>query len=228
MMEKNGEEETYVVLESHLISKKAVDILLREKFEKEDYYEFLEERKNTIIKAIEELILNKTEEITNIDYSAIIDGGENESLEFKSTFYFNKNENKPDKSMKMAVIKTIAGFLNTAGGRLLVGVEDNGNIFGLEKDYEVNFRKDRDGFLQDFRTTLNQFFDDGTIQRHIFYKIEVIREKEILVVNIEKSREAIFLKKEQQKILYVRRGNKTDNLTDVEDIHRYITDNWKR
>jgi hypothetical protein len=31
-------------------------------------------------------------------------------------------------------MKSLAAFLNTDGGTLLIGVEDNGNILGLEKD----------------------------------------------------------------------------------------------
>lgn len=226
MIAKNGEEKVYQLLESHLISKKAVQILLREDFGKEDYYEFIEERKNTIIKAIKELILNKGE-IKKIDYVNLIAQGESQKLELKSTFNYNLNEEKADKAMKLVVIKQIAGFLNAGGGTLLIGVKDNGDIFGLEKDYEVNFRRDQDGFLQDFRSTLNSFFDDTIIRRYVSYHIEKLKGKEILVVDVEKPRDAVFLKKEQGKVLYVRRGNKTELLTDPEEIHKYISDNWE-
>lgn len=60
MLENNDEQEVYNVFQSHLISKRAIDILLREPFHKEDFEEFLEERKSTIIEAIEKkLILDK-------------------------------------------------------------------------------------------------------------------------------------------------------------------------
>jgi predicted HTH transcriptional regulator len=36
--------------------------------------------------------------------------------------------------MEDAVLKTIAAFCNTDGGILLIGVEDNGNILGIEQD----------------------------------------------------------------------------------------------
>lgn len=226
MIAKNGEEKVYQLLESHLISKKAVQILLRKDFGKEDYYEFIEERKNTIIKTIEELILNKREE-EKIDYMGVIKKGEGGKLEFKATFNYNLDQGKVDKTMKLIVIKEITGFLNTRGGTLLVGVRDNGDIFGLDTDYEINFRGDQDGFLQDFRSTLDSFFDDGTIRRHTSYHVEEVDRKEILVVDIEKSRDAVFLKKEQEKILYVRKGNKTEPFTDPEIIHKYISENWK-
>ena len=51
-------DKVYKVLESHFISKKAVEILLRENFNKDDYFEFINERKKTIIEAIEKTIIS--------------------------------------------------------------------------------------------------------------------------------------------------------------------------
>jgi len=52
-------EKVYKVLESHLISRKAVEILLRADFKKEDYFEFINERKKTIIDAIRYKIISE-------------------------------------------------------------------------------------------------------------------------------------------------------------------------
>jgi len=54
-------DKVYKILESHFISRKAVEILLKENFNKEDYFEFINERKKTIIEAIENTII--TDEI---------------------------------------------------------------------------------------------------------------------------------------------------------------------
>jgi hypothetical protein len=48
MKENNGEAKFYKILESHLISKKATEILMRTPFTKEDYYEFISEREKTV------------------------------------------------------------------------------------------------------------------------------------------------------------------------------------
>lgn len=53
MLDNNDSNQVYKVLESHLISRRAVDILLRKPFTKIDFEEFLEERKRTIIDAIQ-------------------------------------------------------------------------------------------------------------------------------------------------------------------------------
>lgn len=52
-------EKVYQVLASHLISKKAVGILLKMPFTTDDYYEFIEERKQTILLEIKNRLLDK-------------------------------------------------------------------------------------------------------------------------------------------------------------------------
>lgn len=63
MFENNDEEKVYKVLKSHLISRKAVEILLREDFTVDDYKEFVAERKNTIIDAIYNMFINEKVEL---------------------------------------------------------------------------------------------------------------------------------------------------------------------
>lgn len=48
MKDNNGETKFHKIMESHLISKKATEILMRNPFAKEDYYEFISERERTV------------------------------------------------------------------------------------------------------------------------------------------------------------------------------------
>jgi hypothetical protein len=48
MKANNGETKFYKILESHLISRKACEILMRKPFKKEDYFEFISEREKTV------------------------------------------------------------------------------------------------------------------------------------------------------------------------------------
>ena len=59
MLDNNEENRVYDVLESHLISKKAVEILLRKPFTKEDFDEFLEERKRSVFQAIQTQLIDE-------------------------------------------------------------------------------------------------------------------------------------------------------------------------
>ena len=68
------------------------------------------------------------------DLAAIIAGGESDRVEFKETLRFDVRQEKNNPEMGKVVVKTIAAFLNTHGGRLFVGVKDDGSILGLEAD----------------------------------------------------------------------------------------------
>jgi hypothetical protein len=58
MLENNDENKVYNILESHLISKKSVEILLINPFSKEDYYDFIAERERTVKSYIKENIIS--------------------------------------------------------------------------------------------------------------------------------------------------------------------------
>ena len=64
----------------------------------------------------------------------LIVGGESEGVEFKSTLRTNLHTGQPDDRIQVAVLKTVAAFLNAGGGTLLIGVSDDGSIVGLVAD----------------------------------------------------------------------------------------------
>ena len=64
----------------------------------------------------------------------LIKHGESKTLEFKATLRWNFNENRQDdKLITHAVLKTIAAFLNTEGGDLLIGVATTGPSSGSRR-----------------------------------------------------------------------------------------------
>lgn len=70
--------------------------------------------------------LQDANENGNLSVEELIHRGESERLEFKSTLRWNLHTDSKDKRIEHAVLKTIAAFLNTQGGTLLIGVEDDG------------------------------------------------------------------------------------------------------
>jgi ribosomal protein S17E len=194
----------------------------------ENYDDFIKERSkivsNEINKFLEKLV--DTDEF-KIGYDDMINEGESQNQEFKATFSYDIDNNRQDPGLRFNMIKTIAGFLNSDGGTLFVGVKDDGKIFGLENDYQFCFRnKNADGFELEFRSYLEKYFKDVVIRRYVEYKFEKIDNKDVLVVNVEKDNKRVFVKKENEKILYVRKGNKTEPMTDPEEIDEYIQEHW--
>ena len=59
LIEKNGKQEVEILLQSHFISPKALEILLRDTFGPDDFEEFISERQKTIQDAIEDLLIKE-------------------------------------------------------------------------------------------------------------------------------------------------------------------------
>ena len=86
----------------------------------------------------------------------LIRRGESDRLEFKSTARWNLHTAARDERMEMVIAKAVAGFLNTDGGTLLIGVDDSGTVLGLVNDFSTVRGADADRFelwLRDFLTT---------------------------------------------------------------------------
>ena len=94
------------------------------------------------------------------DLPELIRRGESDRLEFKSSARWNLHTQARDDRIEQVIAKTVAGFLNTDGGTLLIGVDDNGWTVGLAADFAVVKSPDPDRFelwLRDFLTqTLGQ------------------------------------------------------------------------
>jgi hypothetical protein len=86
----------------------------------------------------------------------LIARGEGHTLEFKETLQYNIHTNRADPAILHSALKTIAAFLNTDGGTLLVGVSDTGEIKGLDRDMQVLGRNaNNDRFERKIRDALS-------------------------------------------------------------------------
>ncbi|WP_445731904.1 AlbA family DNA-binding domain-containing protein [Mariniflexile sp.] len=151
------------------------------------------------------------------DIVHLIENGENERVEFKSSIrydYFRKTTNR---DLELVIAKTIVGFMNAKGGKLILGVDDDGNTLGLENDFKTLKHKNKDGYEREiFRIISTQIGHDACFSNHIsFY---VVNEKEICVIDIEPSKEPVYANDGTSTTFYVRTGNATYPLTVKETV----------
>ncbi|HNV03293.1 MAG TPA: putative DNA binding domain-containing protein [Vicinamibacterales bacterium] len=121
---------------------------------------------------------------------ALIKRGESKTLEFKSTLRWSlKEDRQDDKGVTHAALKTIAAFLNTEGGDLLIGAADDGSIVGIERD---RLETD-DKFVRHLAQAVRNGLGDraGTC---IDPKMQVVQGKTVCVVSCQRSPEPVFLK----------------------------------
>ncbi len=120
----------------------------------------------------------------------LIKQGESKTLEFKSSLRWSlKEDRQDDRGVTFAVLKTIAAFLNTEGGDLLIGVADGGSPVGIEADRLENDDK--------FMRHLAQVVRNGLGDRAstcIDPKTQIVEGKTVCVASCQRSPEPVFLK----------------------------------
>ena len=146
-------------------------------------------------------LLNNSDKIL----SSIRDG-ESKILEFKETLTKNIRTNQKDKEIQKATLKTIVAFLNTEGGTLLIGVNDEGAIIGIEKDFFEN----NDNYLKHSHNLIRDQIGEQFFPL-IDYKIVLVENKKVLKVDCKKSKIPVYLGKDEE--FYIRSNPATDKLT---------------
>jgi len=160
------------------------------------------------------------------DAEELIKRGESKTLEFKSTLRWSlKEDRRDDKGVTYAALKTLAAFLNTDGGDLLIGVADNGSIVGIEAD---RLESD-DKFMRHLAQVVRNGLGDraGTC---IDPKTQVVGGKTVCVVGCQRSPEPVFLKWKGVEAppegdFFVRQGPGIIKLS-PESAEKYIRTHW--
>ena len=119
----------------------------------------------------------------------LIKQGESKTLEFKSTLRWNLKEDRKDIRITHAALKTIAAFLNTEGGDLLIGVADDGSVVGIERDGLDNDDKFMLHLVQVVRNALGD--RAGTC---VDPKTQELAGGTVCVVSCQRSPEPVYLR----------------------------------
>jgi predicted HTH transcriptional regulator len=138
----------------------------------------------------------------------LIAGGESEGVKFKSTLRTNLHTGQPDDKMQVAVLKTIAAFLNTGGGTLLIGIADDGSLVGLSSDGFANEDKMSLHLVSLIRDRLGDVF-----LPYVHPDFEQHESGRILSVRCERGPKAAFVKDGATQRFYVRGANATIELS---------------
>jgi len=173
----------------------------------DDYLVFLEKRANAIFNELKKRIELKHKEDKKEDkVKELILNGENETLEIKSTLRFDLKENIVNKKLEYVVAKTISAFLNTEGGTLIIGVDDDNNTLGLEKDIQTLTKQNIDGFELHLRQVIKKYLGDY-FEKYIKVTFPKVDDKEICLIQISKSGKPVFITSEGSESFFVRNGN---------------------
>jgi hypothetical protein len=153
--------------------------------------------------------------------SELIGQGEHDKMEFKSTFRWDIRQNKKNPAIEHAALKTMAAFLNSDGGDLLLGVEDNGAIFGVEAD---GFPND-DRFLLHVWALIKSSMGQD-VSPYIKTTLEKFVDKTVCRVHCLPSPKPIFLRQKGfDESLYIGIGPSTGSL-EISEALKYISEHF--
>ena len=153
----------------------------------------------------------------------LITGGESKTVEFKSSLQWDVRQGKQNTALRHQVLKTVAAFLNSEGGLLLIGVDDDGRVLGLEADLAlVGNSRDR------FEQLLANLLSDHLGAQHaplIRSRFEEVEGTLVYVMEVQPTPEPVFLKGTRGEEFYVRVQTTTRALDPRETVE-YIRNHW--
>lgn len=161
------------------------------KFFKETVSKYLESRAGTI----------DFEEYGRQEVMKAIRMGESENVEYKSTMRTNLATGEKDSRMEKAVLKTVVAFLNSTGGTLLIGVNDAGEIIGIDEEQFENRDK-----LNLHMTNLLASHIGNEYLPYISFGIVDFDGKGVMRIACKKCDVPVFLKEGKQETFFVRSG----------------------
>jgi len=160
------------------------------------------------------------------DWATMITGGEGDRVEFKSTLRWNLKTDKVDKNLEYVIVKTISAFLNSDGGNLFIGVADDGQMLGLDRDYRsFQKRSNRDGFLLKLSSLISRDIGKG-FHKFITIDIQTVGDFDICRVTITPADKPAFVKKKGNEEFYIRTSAASVPLS-LSESHEYIRSHWR-
>ena len=179
-------------------------------------------RSSSILSQLDEM-LDIIGSLTDADrFHSIVREGETKYVEFKETLSLDIKTQKKEKYIEDSALKTVVAFLNTDGGRLLIGVSDDKQITGLDAEIKKVHKKSLDNFLKHLKNIIKDRI--GT-QFYPFIEYQAIKvdTKYVLIIECKASKSECYL---YGKDFYVRTNPATDYLNGP-DLVEYVKVRFK-
>ncbi len=170
-------------------------------------------------------------EISEHSLDELLKNDEGRTLEFKSSLRWDYRQEKVNPSLEDVVVKTIAAFGNSDGGILLIGVDDDKNILGIEKDFNTFKKKNADYFEIHLRNLLHKALGVKYVTENVRIEFAKHKEKTVCKVNVFRAGEPVFVEVKDKngnksEKFYVRSGNSSHEIDSLKDINDYISNRF--
>jgi hypothetical protein len=162
----------------------------------------------------------------------ILKEDESRTLEFKSSLRWDYRQEKVNPELEKVIFKTIAAFGNTDGGILLIGIDDDKNILGLDSDFKTLKKPNTDFFEIHLRNLLHTQMGIKYVSKNIRMQFEEVEpNKFVCKIMVLAADKALFLKMKDKnghmtEKFYVRSGNSSQEIKSIADINEYLNDRF--
>jgi hypothetical protein len=173
--------------------------------ESNDYETFLQARAKLIYQELKSRIDLSHKEPANEEVQELILAGESDTVEFKSTLRYDLRSKEVNKKLEYVIAKTIAAFMNSEGGNLFIGVDDNQNILGLVDDISTLSKPNIDGFELHLVEIIKKYIGAG-LTSHVKISFPAVEDTQICRIKISKSGKPVFTQYEGREDFFVRSG----------------------
>lgn len=142
--------------------------------------------------------------VAKSEIAEIVRIGENDRIEFKSRI-----------PPSLVIARTVAGFLNTVGGIIVIGVMDSKEIIGINRaDMQLT---------QYIKSSLTHLLDSSSLLSKVRIEFHEISNKRVCVIRVDESEEPVFLKVGESSQFIVRRGSRLEILRDAREIRNALS-----
>ena len=210
--------EINIALKSHFIDLNGFGV------ESDDYATFLTKRSKLIFNALKSRIEMTHLDSKNEELEQLILSGESNHVEFKSTLRYDLRTKEVNKKLEFVIAKTIAAFLNSEGGDLLIGIDDDMNALGISDDINTLRKQNIDGFELKLVDIIKSTIGLELIS-HIKITFPVYDGQQICRICISQSGSPVFIKHEGKEDFFVRTGCSSQPLT-REEQSLYEKERW--
>jgi predicted HTH transcriptional regulator len=130
------------------------------------------------------------------------------------------------KRLNKEVTETIAAFLNTSGGTLLIGVDDAGTTLGIKPDFEYcqKEKQNDDGWMLSLKTVITNALN-ADVWSAIRVSLVPHRDKMVAVILCPRRASQTWHYEDGGESFYIRTGNATAELRGHRLVE-YIREHW--
>lgn len=194
-------------------------------------------------------------EIPDEEYSDLFEG-ENQYTEYKESAFWSVKYSAEDieKFLKQResrelrnygkdasifiIAKTIAGFLNAKGGKIIIGILENkeggpDKVVGIEQEYDKLDDHTQDGYRRKIvENIIKKYFEPrifNSFNEFFDIKIQPYEEKIVCIINVHPSKEPVFIQmKGKNSMFFVRIDGRTQELDNSKEILEYCNEHFEK